>query len=152
MNSAELGTAFATRASRGRPRPRHGPAGRMAQELAAELGPLMLPVMLDMRNRAAVTEVTGGLPPEFAEIDVLMNNTGLALGLNPAAGCSIATLSRSPPPGSGRSAGSNRCRQPMSQPSRIGRELCVPAFPSRSAIAAGPRPARKYPPLSGVRI
>jgi hypothetical protein len=62
MNSAELGTAFATRASRGRTRPRHGPAGRMAQELAAELGPLMLPVMLDMRNRAAVTEVTGGLP------------------------------------------------------------------------------------------
>jgi hypothetical protein len=43
MNSAELGTAFVTRASRGRTRPRHGPAGRMAQELAAELGPLMLP-------------------------------------------------------------------------------------------------------------
>jgi 3-hydroxy acid dehydrogenase/malonic semialdehyde reductase len=31
-----------------------------------------------------VTERAGGLAPEFAEIDVLVNNAGLALGLNPA--------------------------------------------------------------------
>ncbi|MCW2932864.1 MAG: malonic semialdehyde reductase [Actinomycetia bacterium] len=49
-------------------------------ELAAELGPLVLPVTLDVRDRAAVAEVVDGLPAEFAEIDVLVNNAGLALG------------------------------------------------------------------------
>jgi 3-hydroxy acid dehydrogenase/malonic semialdehyde reductase len=52
--------------------------------LAAELGPLVMPVTLDVRDRAAVTELVDGLPPEFAAIDVLVNNAGLALGLNPA--------------------------------------------------------------------
>jgi 3-hydroxy acid dehydrogenase/malonic semialdehyde reductase len=54
------------------------------KELAAELGPRVLPVTLDVRDRAAVADVTGGLPAEFAEIDLLVNNAGLALGLNPA--------------------------------------------------------------------
>jgi 3-hydroxy acid dehydrogenase/malonic semialdehyde reductase len=54
------------------------------EDLAAELGPLVLPVVLDVRDRAAVTEVIGGLPAEFAEIDVLVNNAGAALGLSPA--------------------------------------------------------------------
>jgi 3-hydroxy acid dehydrogenase/malonic semialdehyde reductase len=54
------------------------------KELAAELGPRVLPVTLDVRDRAAVADVTGSLPAEFAEIDVLVNNAGLALGLNPA--------------------------------------------------------------------
>jgi 3-hydroxy acid dehydrogenase / malonic semialdehyde reductase len=54
------------------------------KDLAAELGPRVLPVALDVRDRAAVAAVTGGLPAEFAEIDVLVNNAGLALGLNPA--------------------------------------------------------------------
>ena len=52
--------------------------------LAAELGSLVLPVTLDVRDRAAVTQVTGGLPAEFAPIDVLVNNAGAALGLSPA--------------------------------------------------------------------
>ena len=54
------------------------------KELSAGLGPRVLPVTLDVRDRAAVTEVLGALPPEFAEIDVLVNNAGLALGLGPA--------------------------------------------------------------------
>jgi 3-hydroxy acid dehydrogenase / malonic semialdehyde reductase len=54
------------------------------KDLAAELGTRLLPVTLDVRDRAAVTEVVNGLPPEFAEIDVLVNNAGLALGLGPA--------------------------------------------------------------------
>lgn len=58
-------------------------AGRL-KELAAELGPRVLPVTLDVRDRAAVGDVIGGLPAEFAEIDVLVNNAGLALGLGPA--------------------------------------------------------------------
>jgi 3-hydroxy acid dehydrogenase/malonic semialdehyde reductase len=53
-------------------------------ELAGELGPQVLPVTLDVRDRGAVAEVVGGLPAEFAEIDVLVNNAGLALGISPA--------------------------------------------------------------------
>jgi 3-hydroxy acid dehydrogenase/malonic semialdehyde reductase len=52
--------------------------------LAAELGDSVLPVRLDVRDRAAVQDVVAGLPTEFAEIDVLVNNAGLAKGLNPA--------------------------------------------------------------------
>jgi 3-hydroxy acid dehydrogenase / malonic semialdehyde reductase len=54
------------------------------KDLAAEFGDLVLPVTLDVRDRAAVAEVVGGLPAEFAEIDVLVNNAGLALGTEPA--------------------------------------------------------------------
>ena len=62
-------------------------AARRAERLtalAAELGSLVLPVTLDVRDRAAVAEVVDGLPAEFAEIDVLVNNAGLALGQGPA--------------------------------------------------------------------
>jgi 3-hydroxy acid dehydrogenase / malonic semialdehyde reductase len=52
--------------------------------LADDLGPQVLPVTLDVRDRAAVAETIGGLPAEFAEIDLLVNNAGAALGLNPA--------------------------------------------------------------------
>jgi 3-hydroxy acid dehydrogenase/malonic semialdehyde reductase len=54
------------------------------KDLAAGLGPHVLPVTLDVRDRAAVTDTIGGLPGEFAEIDLLVNNAGAALGLNPA--------------------------------------------------------------------
>jgi 3-hydroxy acid dehydrogenase/malonic semialdehyde reductase len=54
------------------------------KDLAAELGSRVMPVELDVRDRAAVAEVVGGLPAEFAEIDVLVNNAGVALGLGPA--------------------------------------------------------------------
>jgi 3-hydroxy acid dehydrogenase / malonic semialdehyde reductase len=54
------------------------------EDLAAELGPRLLPVTLDVRDRAAVAQVTGGLPAEFAQIDLLVNNAGAALGLSPA--------------------------------------------------------------------
>jgi 3-hydroxy acid dehydrogenase/malonic semialdehyde reductase len=50
------------------------------KDLAADLGDLVLPVTLDVRNRAAVAEVVAALPEEFAEVDVLVNNAGLALG------------------------------------------------------------------------
>ena len=53
-------------------------------ELAKELGPSVLPLVLDVRDRAAVAGAVSALPPEFAEIDVLVNNAGLALGLEPA--------------------------------------------------------------------
>ena len=54
------------------------------KDLAAEFGPLILPVTLDVRDRAAVFDVVAGLPEEFTRVDVLVNNAGLALGLGPA--------------------------------------------------------------------
>jgi 3-hydroxy acid dehydrogenase / malonic semialdehyde reductase len=53
-------------------------------DLAAEFGPQVLPLELDVRDRAAVDSAVAGLPGEFKAIDVLVNNAGLALGLNPA--------------------------------------------------------------------
>lgn len=52
--------------------------------LQAELGPSLLPLQLDVRDRVAVAAVLATLPAEFADIDVLVNNAGLALGLEPA--------------------------------------------------------------------
>jgi 3-hydroxy acid dehydrogenase/malonic semialdehyde reductase len=54
------------------------------KDLAAELSPHLLPISLDVRDRGAVADVIGGLPAEFAEVDVLVNNAGAALGLSPA--------------------------------------------------------------------
>src|ERR1044071_2024021 len=54
------------------------------KDLAAELGSSILPVTLDVRDRAAVFTALSSLPAEFAEIDVLVNNAGLALGQDPA--------------------------------------------------------------------
>jgi len=63
-------------------------AGRREDRLAtlrAELGEdRVLPLTLDVRDRAAVAEAIGGLPAEWAEIDICVNNAGLALGLSGA--------------------------------------------------------------------
>ncbi|HTP28190.1 MAG TPA: SDR family NAD(P)-dependent oxidoreductase [Anaeromyxobacteraceae bacterium] len=62
-------------------------AGRRAErlaELAEELGERALPKVLDVRNRKGVESTIARLPPAFAAIDVLVNNAGLALGLEPA--------------------------------------------------------------------
>jgi 3-hydroxy acid dehydrogenase/malonic semialdehyde reductase len=53
--------------------------------LADELGPdVLLPLTLDVRDRADVERVTASLPADWADIDILVNNAGLALGLEPA--------------------------------------------------------------------
>ena len=52
--------------------------------LKEEFGDLILPVTLDVRDRAQVESVVAGLPPEFASIDILVNNAGLSLNLEPA--------------------------------------------------------------------
>jgi 3-hydroxy acid dehydrogenase/malonic semialdehyde reductase len=53
--------------------------------LAAELGSAVaLTLPLDLRDRAAVERAIGALPPELAAIDLLVNNAGLARGLEPA--------------------------------------------------------------------
>jgi 3-hydroxy acid dehydrogenase/malonic semialdehyde reductase len=53
-------------------------------ELAAELGDRVHEIVLDVRDRATVEAAIAALPPAFAEVDVLVNNAGLALGLEPA--------------------------------------------------------------------
>ncbi|HEX9308727.1 MAG TPA: SDR family NAD(P)-dependent oxidoreductase [Anaeromyxobacter sp.] len=47
------------------------------------------PLVLDVRDRAAVEKAMKGLPPPFAAVDVLVNNAGLALGLEPAQRASL---------------------------------------------------------------
>ncbi|MER6669876.1 SDR family oxidoreductase [Amycolatopsis japonica] len=53
-------------------------------KLADELGENVLPFELDVRNADAVAALPGTLPAEFAEVDLLVNNAGLAKGLEPA--------------------------------------------------------------------
>lgn len=59
------------------------------EALAAELGDALLPFELDVRDRAAVEALPAALPPEFAAVDMLVNNAGLALGLEPAQRASL---------------------------------------------------------------
>lgn len=60
-------------------------------ELRAELATIT-PVhafALDVRDEAAVNAAIAALPAEFAAIDLLVNNAGLALGLEPAQRCEM---------------------------------------------------------------
>lgn len=52
------------------------------EALRAELGERLLPVTLDITDSEAVRRAVASLPAEFAEVDVLVNNAGLALGLD----------------------------------------------------------------------
>jgi 3-hydroxy acid dehydrogenase / malonic semialdehyde reductase len=50
-------------------------------ELVSEFGEdLIFGSVLDVRDRAAIERTVESLPPAFAEVDVLVNNAGLALG------------------------------------------------------------------------
>ncbi|CAA7617492.1 L-allo-threonine dehydrogenase, NAD(P)-binding [Candidatus Terasakiella magnetica] len=61
--------------------------GRRVERLEALARDLMTPVHfagLDIRDRAAVSAFVEAIPESFRAIDVLVNNAGLALGLEPA--------------------------------------------------------------------
>ena len=51
--------------------------------LARELGPTLLPLQLDVTDAPAAA-LPDSLPEDWREVDVLVNNAGLALGLDPA--------------------------------------------------------------------
>lgn len=62
-------------------------AARRADRLKAlrgEFADAFLPLELDVRDREAVHSAIASLPQEFAQIDVLVNNAGLAVGMEPA--------------------------------------------------------------------
>lgn len=54
------------------------------EQLKDELGDAVTIIQLDVCNRAAIQVALDGLPAEKRHIDVLVNNAGLALGLEPA--------------------------------------------------------------------
>ncbi|KHN56270.1 bifunctional NADP-dependent 3-hydroxy acid dehydrogenase/3-hydroxypropionate dehydrogenase YdfG [Pectobacterium fontis] len=57
--------------------------------LKAELGDALYTLKLDVRDRHAIEQAVASLPPEWQVIDVLVNNAGLALGLEPAHKASV---------------------------------------------------------------
>ena len=62
-------------------------SGRRAdrlQALADELGDAVLPLVLDVTDKAGIDAALATLPAAWQEIDVLINNAGLALGTTPA--------------------------------------------------------------------
>ncbi|MGP6486643.1 bifunctional NADP-dependent 3-hydroxy acid dehydrogenase/3-hydroxypropionate dehydrogenase YdfG [Duffyella gerundensis] len=59
------------------------------QALQAEYGDNLLPLQLDVRNRADIEQAIASLPAEWRDIDVLVNNAGLALGIEPAQKASV---------------------------------------------------------------
>lgn len=67
-------------------------AGRREDRLAAlkkELGARAHAAVLDVRDRAAVEAFPAGLPKAFADVDVVVANAGLALGLHAAPKASL---------------------------------------------------------------
>lgn len=56
--------------------------GVMAEELRQQFAAAVLPLQLDVRDRQAVASAVAGLPPDWKEIDILINNAGLARGLD----------------------------------------------------------------------
>jgi 3-hydroxy acid dehydrogenase / malonic semialdehyde reductase len=61
-------------------------------ELAAAVPVHAFP--LDVRDETAVSAAVAALPAEFAAVDLLVNNAGLALGLEPAQRCAMEDWER----------------------------------------------------------
>lgn len=55
--------------------------GDRLEALHKELGANLLPFVLDVTDKAAVGALPGSLPEGWREVDVLVNNAGLALGV-----------------------------------------------------------------------
>ncbi len=64
------------------------------QALAAELGESVHAATLDVTDVAAVAALPGALPEGWRDIDALVNNAGLALGLGPAQDANLADWDR----------------------------------------------------------
>lgn len=53
-------------------------------KLADQLGAKLLPVVMDVRDKISIKQTLETLPTDWQDIDVLINNAGLALGVAPA--------------------------------------------------------------------
>jgi 3-hydroxy acid dehydrogenase/malonic semialdehyde reductase len=92
VTGATSGIGLACAEAFARERARVVAVGRRAdrlQALATRLGDRVHPVALDVRDRAATEQALGALPAAFAQVDVLVNSAGLALGLEPAHRASV---------------------------------------------------------------
>jgi len=58
--------------------------------LAAELGDLALPIVMDVTCKESINEALAMLPQSWRQVDVLINNAGLALGTQGAHDASLA--------------------------------------------------------------
>jgi len=59
-------------------------------ELKAALAPAPVhTICYDVRDKQAAFDAVAALPAEFADVDVLVNNAGLAVGLEPAQACNL---------------------------------------------------------------
>ena len=54
------------------------------EALAVELGAKLHPVVMDVTSNASISEGLAALPSDLQEIDILINNAGLARGIEPA--------------------------------------------------------------------
>ena len=71
--------------------------GRRQERLDAlveEMGKQAHALRLDVTDTASVAALPGSLPEAFRQVDVLVNNAGLALGLSPAAQSELADWDR----------------------------------------------------------
>jgi 3-hydroxy acid dehydrogenase/malonic semialdehyde reductase len=59
------------------------------EKLKAEYGTKIYPLQFDIQDKISVAKAIDGLPSDWSEIDVLINNAGLALGVNSAQKSSI---------------------------------------------------------------
>jgi 3-hydroxy acid dehydrogenase/malonic semialdehyde reductase len=67
-----------------------GRRGGRLDSLQAELGAARVHIaVLDVTSKEAIAEVIAALPDGFRQITALINNAGLALGLEPAQECSL---------------------------------------------------------------
>lgn len=57
--------------------------------LVKELGASVLPVVMDVSSKTSIKDALAALPAGWQEIDVLINNAGLALGIEPAQKASL---------------------------------------------------------------
>ena len=60
-----------------------GRRGSMLKSIADEFGANVLPLCFDVTDRKATESAIANLPEEWRDVEVLVNNAGLALGLEP---------------------------------------------------------------------
>lgn len=64
----------------------------LLEKLQEQLGEGVYTIALDVRDRAAVEKAISTLPAAWANVDVLVNNAGLALGLEPITQTAVEDL------------------------------------------------------------